>query len=916
MSCDASIPTYKIHPGIGIARLGNSPDAFCISPETPAALPIECDERGNPVMSADGEQLVRTSRFKDALGRIKRQAARFQVYVYDDESPKGRPLKLGDPVQGGGNHGTLIDIQWRVYLANKKSCWYEFRQLEGEHGYADDHPLRNAEIKNKTERQRLIIDPGPQVVDLKTQRRASFDRDTGDVYAATFPPKGMTPYDIDTLGDILTDDSGRLLVLGGHGYSGSFLSGFGQPRIDTYANNDGWFDDTSDGPVHARLIMHSEEVNATRYIDVEYPSWVVAAYPAYVPEVLDMITLDDVVQDTAITEFATRTDLYGKANTFNDPQQIDPTDTGALAIWKASSLRWNPNYKPWFYRDIWHILFRADEYTYLTNVLAGSNYPHNQTNRGNFDPEKLSIPPMLNQGAYKRASQAAAEANQSGSLFFEALDAGLLLLDQQAANSNRKTAPTRLLRSASDGSAREQVLRALQAFAAQASGGVPVKDVETYLAHWKLIYAASQEPESKADNAYREARDQLSEAITALAKEMEPAPHLRAERVSMEALSLTPPSQRPVSQDEHVRNLLEKLSSQYRSGAMLAETLTKTQAQNTVDPFRTVRTYLFDLLRKTGEENVFRVETRPDSRVHHLPLMPLLSGDNPISNTLPSKFLRLTDYQLYLLRQWAEGKFYNEKLEGWAPWDKTDPWQPYAAIESRTGEELDRNVLTNLAGGAFCPGAEIGWIIRNPSIYLEPYRIKADPAFSSLRQTAANENQVGVPEVDYSAYSDAPLSLGSDYATGLQPGDLTKMMALPWQADFNECSTQEINVSYELWNVIETDNVQDPWLVRENQVWETLWWPAHRPMQAAEVVPGTERSDNPQFLMVNWAWGIPQTPAGDLKMTTEWSRLGFVVRNPYVPEVQLNQPSPNPPPKYVSVERNTNPKGTPQEGEQ
>jgi len=908
------IPVYKIHPGIGIARLGNSPDEFCISPETPAALPIECDERGNPVMSPDGTQVVRVKQFKDKLGRIKRQAARFQVWVYDDESPNGRPMKIGDPVQGGGNHGTLTEIQWRVYLANKKSCWYEFQQLEGEHGYLDGHPLRNAGITDQNERQMLIIDPGPQVVDMSTQRRASFDRNTGDVYASTFPPKGMVPHDIDTLGEILTDDSGHLLVLGGHGYAGSFLSGFGQPRIDTYANNDGWFDDTSDGPVHARLIMYSEEVDATRYIDVEYPSWVVAAYPAYVPQILDMITLDDVVQNTAITEFASRTDLYGKANTFADPQVIDPTDTGALAIWKASSLRWNPDYKPWFYRDIWNILFRADEYTYLTNVLAGSNYPHNQTNRGNFDPERLSIPPVLNQAAYDRASKAAAEANQNGSLFLEALDSGLLLMDQQAANTNRRTAPVRFLKATQDASARQELLKALQEFAVQAAGGTSPDDVDAYLAHWKLTYAASQEPESNTDTAYLAARDALAEAIAALANAMEPG-LLRANATSEEAVLKAPPLQQPISQDARLRNLLEKLSAQYRSGSMLSDALAKALTQNTADPFRTYRTYLFDLLRKTGEENVFRVETRPDSRVHHLPLMPLLSGDNPISNDLPSKFLRLTDYQLYLLRQWAEGKFYNEKLEGWAPWDKTDPWLPYANIESDTGESMDRNVLSNLAGGAFCPGAEVGWIIRNPSIYLEPYRIKADPAFSSFRQTAANENQVGVPEVDYSAYSDTPLSLGSDYSTGLQPGDLTKMMALPWQADFNECSTQEINVSYELWNKIDTSNPNDPWLARENQVWETLWWPAHRPMQAAEVVPGTEHTDNPQFLMVNWAWGIPQTPAGDLKMTTEWSRLGFVVRNPYVPAPQLNQPSPNPPPKYVSIERNTNPKGTPQEAQ-
>src|ERR1700722_6583210 len=127
-----SIPVYKIHPGIGIARLGNSPDAFCISPETPAALPIACDDQGNPVLSADGTTIGRVTKFKDDEGRIKRQAARFQVFVYDEKSPEGRPLRIGDPIQGGGNHGTLLNIQWRVYLANKKACWYEFQQLEGE----------------------------------------------------------------------------------------------------------------------------------------------------------------------------------------------------------------------------------------------------------------------------------------------------------------------------------------------------------------------------------------------------------------------------------------------------------------------------------------------------------------------------------------------------------------------------------------------------------------------------------------------------------------------------------------------------------------------------------------------------------------------------------------------------------------
>jgi len=893
-----AVPVYKIHPGIGIARLGNSPDDFCISPETPAALPIGCDSQGNPVFSADGQTVGRVTKFKDEKGRIKRQAARFQVFVYDEKSPEGRPLAIGDHIQGGGNHGTLVNIQWRVYLANKKACWYEFQQLAGEHGYLDGHPLRNASITDKHERQRLIIDPGPQVVDLLANRRARFDRSTGDVYASTFPPENLQPRQIDTLGEILTDDGGRLLVLGGHGQSGTFQHGFGQPRIDHYANNDGWFDDTSDGPVTARLIMQSPEVERTRYVDVEYPAWVICAYPAYVPQVLDIVTMDDVLYSTSVTRFAARTDLYGKAGTFTDPQQIDASDPDALALWLSSAPMWNPDYKPWFYRDIWPILFRADEYTYLTNVLGQSNYPHNQSQRGNFDLDKLSIPPKVNEKAYKRASEQAVQANNSGELFFEALDSNLLLLDQQAATSRRIHQRVQLFNAASTLSTREKLRESLRGFAAVASGGVPEIDPNQYFAHWQWAYAESQEPESNRDEAYLAARNRLQEAIRNFADELQGPPENAAaenRRGSEQELAAVLPSQQPASTEHRVHNALDRLSSAFRSGSLLGDALDRALRQNTDDRYAPYRTYLYDLLRKEDEENVFRLETKPTSRVHHLPLMPLLCGDNPLSNDLPSKFLRLTDFQLYMLRQWCGGKFYNEVLKGWVSADSIDPWQPFANIENKTGHQLDRHVLTNLAGG---------WIIRNPSIYVEPYRIKADTLISSFQQTAANENQSAgsfpVPEQDYIAYIDSNLTQGSDYSVGLQPGDLTKMMALPWQADFNECSTQDIDVTYELWNVINPQSESDPWMQREDKVWETLWWPAHRPMQVYELIAGTEA--NPNFQYYNWAYGIPQTKAGDLKMVTEWARLGFVIRNPYVPPSYLNVPSPQKAPKYVNVE--------------
>ena len=111
---------YKIHPGIGIARLGNSETEFYIAPEIPAGLPQACDSAGNPILSDDLTGPILVKNFKDKNGRVKRQAARFQVFVYDDGTPEGRPLKLGDLVEGGGNRGKLIDIQWRVHLADKK----------------------------------------------------------------------------------------------------------------------------------------------------------------------------------------------------------------------------------------------------------------------------------------------------------------------------------------------------------------------------------------------------------------------------------------------------------------------------------------------------------------------------------------------------------------------------------------------------------------------------------------------------------------------------------------------------------------------------------------------------------------------------------------------------------------------------
>jgi hypothetical protein len=749
------VATYRIHPGIGIARLGNSETEFYIAPETPAGLPQACDALGNPLYQADGLTPVLVTNFRDAEGRIKRQAARFQVFVYDEQSPEGRPLKIGNRVEGGGNAGTLVDIEWQVYVANKKACWYQFDTSQGEHGYPDDYPRRNADV---TDRDRLIIDPGPRIVNHTTKRRASFDRSGEGNYATTFPPPDLTPFSIDTLGEMMADDSGRLLVLGGHGRSGSEKSGPGEPHVSNYANNDGWYDDTSDGPVMARLVMYAENVSKVRYVDVDYPAWVVAGYPRYVPVVLDMVTMDEVLYDLSIREFADDTSLYGVQNTFDQPQHVDRHNEAALRQWRDGRLAWNRAYKPWFYRDIWPILYRPDQFRYLSNILGQSNFPHDQQQRGMFDPCKLSKTPKL------ATPQVAATAEKAGL----------------------------------------------------------------------------------------------------------PRP------TSIEMVPEQGPPPRRTVHDAHGREL--------------------------DDPYGPMRQYLFGLLRLSGEENEFHVEDRISSRLHNLPLMPMLCGDNCLTNVAPSKFLRLTDYQLFILKQWAHGHFVNEIDEGWLQSPPYNPFEPYPTTPPATGRQLDRGVLSNALGGAFSPGAEVNWIMRNPSIYWAPYRVKADRSVSNFLVTAAQSNTSTGMAMDYSFNVEDPLSQDSNFDVGLQPGDMTKYMAVPWQTDFNECTTNPTDVTYADWNNIYPDSAHDSRMAKDRRVVDIMWWPAHRPLQYSQLV--SVELGKPQFSWLNWSSGVQQTNQGDLKMVTEWANLPFIIRNPYLRAVDLmTAPSDlSGGPRYVSIE--------------
>ena len=89
---------------------------------------------------------------------------------------------------------------------------------------------------------------------------------------------------------------------------------------------------------------------------------------------------------------------------------------------------------------------------------------------------------------------------------------------------------------------------------------------------------------------------------------------------------------------------------------------------------------------------------------------------------------------------------------------------------------LGRASTGNCVGNPFCPGIEVTWTTRNPSIYDAPWSIRH-------RKPSAWYLENGLdPDRDE-----------TETKEGCEPGDLSKRMANPWQADFFQCSVQDIN---------------------------------------------------------------------------------------------------------------------------
>lgn len=248
---DTTIVRAAIHPGIGVARVGNSPEGYYIGPEVEHPPPMKPGE------------------LRDKTGALKREAARFRIYGYNAAGEVVRELTAAD-----------ASIEWQVELANKKAAWYQFQIAldipeASDPKMADPSLMRNAGVKD---RATLAILPGARSISGPKKSGKAYQFDSG-----RFVHKPVY------LGELRTDEAGRLLVLGGHGVSASVD---GKPAT-TFANNDGWHDDTADGPVRATVKLKGVSLPVDG-------AWVLVAPPNYGPQLRSVRTMAAVMQDVFV----------------------------------------------------------------------------------------------------------------------------------------------------------------------------------------------------------------------------------------------------------------------------------------------------------------------------------------------------------------------------------------------------------------------------------------------------------------------------------------------------------------------------------------------------------------------------------------------------------------------------------------
>ncbi|MFC0282156.1 LodA/GoxA family CTQ-dependent oxidase [Camelimonas abortus] len=316
-SGSGDIVRFAIHPGIGVARVGDS-----VLPDGVDWWSGNGEDDGSYVDCYVGPEVdtpppANQDRVRDASGAIKRQAARFRIYAYDENNNVVREILPTDPG---------VSVTWSVTLANRKAQWFRFDRAWDEPTFRNKPAsvARNGAVRDRAS---LAITPPAATI---TGARSRSGPMNGSFLGVTV-----------SLGELRTDASGRLLVLGGQGKSASVDDGPNKTLLTensgSFNNADSWYDDISDGPVHATVVMDGKTWTAD-------PAWVIVGPPNYAPDMVGFRTLYDLLED-----------VYEEAGWLQPPATVSFRRDILPVLQRLSMLSWVNKgfYQQFGYRKDW-----------------------------------------------------------------------------------------------------------------------------------------------------------------------------------------------------------------------------------------------------------------------------------------------------------------------------------------------------------------------------------------------------------------------------------------------------------------------------------------------------------------------------------------------------------------------------------
>jgi hypothetical protein len=257
-----------------------------------------------------------------------------------------------------------------------------------------------------------------------------------------------------------------------------------------------------------------------------------------------------------------------------------------------------------------------------------------------------------------------------------------------------------------------------------------------------------------------------------------------------------------------------------------------------------------------GLVNLFRNPNDPNKdQFQNTKLMPLALGDGTESMLA----LRLTQY--FFLERWNSG------IEG---------FHPGSGSPLGDGERLDKATLVACLGGRFSPGIDLTFVVRDPQLYVDRWQTSGAGPFrihgKQMKYAKARQDR------PFLTGGYVPMHNGS---AGLEPGDVSKFMAIPWHTDYNSCATHPPS--------------PNP-AGNRTLFWS---WPAQRPVAvfaADEVtsVPGAPVDGVPKRTLElgpqRWSvrgqgtdsplpenWGRYQTPI--FQFVENWHKVGVVLQS-------------------------------------